>query len=285
MNESALAVIRRAYAKNTLFLAGVDDPDLESALAQIRREDFLGPGPWQIMQPPGGYKITPTDNPVYLYQDVLVGMMSDKGLNNGQPSFLLYLISLGDLTLGESVVHIGTGRGYYTALMALKVGETGAVQGIEYESKLAAAAAANLAKVQHVKIHAGDGTTCPLIQADVIYVNAGAVRPAKIWLDSLKDGGRLILPLTVSYQDDEGVTMTRGAIFLIRRQSDEYFAQWKSPTAIYPCAGARDTKSENALVQAFKKGGYEKVRRLYRTGDVDPAKCWVRGDGWSLAYE
>ncbi len=32
--------------------------------------------------------------------------------------------------------------------------------------------------------------------ADVIYVNAGATRPADIWLDRLNDGGRLVLPLT-----------------------------------------------------------------------------------------
>jgi protein-L-isoaspartate O-methyltransferase len=30
----------------------------------------------------------------------------------------------------------------------------------------------------------------------VIYVNAGAIHPADIWLDRLNDGGRLILPLT-----------------------------------------------------------------------------------------
>jgi protein-L-isoaspartate O-methyltransferase len=34
------------------------------------------------------------------------------------------------------------------------------------------------------------------VPADVIYVNAGATRPADVWLDRLKEGGRLILPLT-----------------------------------------------------------------------------------------
>jgi protein-L-isoaspartate(D-aspartate) O-methyltransferase len=34
----------------------------------------------------------------------------------------------------------------------------------------------------------------------VIYVNAGATRPADIWRDRLNDDGRLILPLT----SDEG---------------------------------------------------------------------------------
>jgi protein-L-isoaspartate O-methyltransferase len=33
---------------------------------------------------------------------------------------------------------------------------------------------------------------------DVIYVNAGAIRPADSWLDGLRDGGRLILPLAAT---------------------------------------------------------------------------------------
>jgi protein-L-isoaspartate(D-aspartate) O-methyltransferase len=37
--------------------------------------------------------------------------------------------------------------------------------------------------------------------ADVIYVNAGATRPAASWLEQLKEGGRLILPLTADGTD------------------------------------------------------------------------------------
>ena len=43
-----LAIIRRAYAKQILAAAQIDDPSLELAFAQVRREDFLGPGPWVI---------------------------------------------------------------------------------------------------------------------------------------------------------------------------------------------------------------------------------------------
>jgi protein-L-isoaspartate(D-aspartate) O-methyltransferase len=42
----------------------------------------------------------------------------------------------------------------------------------------------------------GDGAQIEFDSADVIYVKAGATRPAEIWLDRLNDGGRLILPLT-----------------------------------------------------------------------------------------
>jgi protein-L-isoaspartate O-methyltransferase len=54
----------------------------------------------------------------------------------------------------------------------------------------------NLAQTPHVRVVHGDGTRATFDPADVIYVNAGATRPADVWLDRLKEGGRLILPLT-----------------------------------------------------------------------------------------
>jgi len=284
LNEREMSVVRRAYAKQVMFASGVAVPRLETALAKVPREAFLGPGPWEIMRPPGGYQMTPDNDPVYLYQDVLVGMISPKGLNNGQPSFLMFLISLGQLSEGEKVVHIGAGRGYYTAVIAEMVGDAGAVTAIEYEPDLAVRAAANLSGYSHVRVVQGDGFTMPLDPSDVIYINAGVARPADTWLDAIKDGGRLVLPLTVSFTADDGNAMTRGAIFLIERKGATYLAEWKSPTGIYPCVGARDEVSEAALVKAFNLGGWEKVTRLYRTGEIAEERCWVRGPGWSLAY-
>jgi hypothetical protein len=46
-----LAVIRRAYAKQILALAQVDDQRLEQAFAQVPREDFLGPFAIRISPP------------------------------------------------------------------------------------------------------------------------------------------------------------------------------------------------------------------------------------------
>ena len=282
--DAELAVVRRAYAKQIMFGAGVTEPRIEAALANLRREAFLQPGPWPIMQPMGGYRMTPDDNPVYLYQDVLIGIVPEKGLNNGQPSFLIFLISLGRPVEGERVVHIGAGQGYYTAVMAELVGDTGAVTAIEYEPELATRAATNLSTFSHVRVLEGDGTTMPLEASDVIYINAGVARPMNIWLDALNDRGRLVLPLTTSYTTDQGHAMTRGAIFLIERQGGDYIAQWKSATGIYPCFGGRDAVSESALNEAFEKGGWEKVTRLYRSEQIEPERCWVRGPDWSLAY-
>jgi protein-L-isoaspartate(D-aspartate) O-methyltransferase len=286
--QAELRIIRAAYAKQILAAARADNPRLEAALAAIRREDFLGPGPWPMLRGLGEYVTTPDADPVYLYTDNLFGILPERRLNNGQPSLHARLIDQAPPAAGQHVVHIGTGTGYYTAIMAHLTGPSGRVTGIEYEPELAARAKANFATSSNVDIVEGDGTSIPFDQADVIYVNAGCTRPAENWLDRLADGGRLILPMT----SDEGFRAaapermaSAGAVFRIERRGQDYFASWISAVAIFPCAGSRDEVSELALADAFEKGGWQKVTRLYRDQEIPDERCWVRGPGWCLAYD
>jgi protein-L-isoaspartate(D-aspartate) O-methyltransferase len=101
-----------------------------------------------------------------------------RNLNNGQPSLHAALIAAAAPQPGEHVLHIGVGVGYYTAILAELVGATGRVTAIEYDAELAARATANLAPTPHVGVVHGDGTRIAFEPADVIYVNAGATRPA-----------------------------------------------------------------------------------------------------------
>jgi protein-L-isoaspartate(D-aspartate) O-methyltransferase len=117
IRDDELKIVRRAYAKQILHAARARDPRLEEALANLRREDFLPSGPWQLMRFPGGYQPTPNNDSVYLYQDAPVAILPEKRLNNGQPSFLTFLISIGGLQAGGHAIHFGTGTGYYTAVM------------------------------------------------------------------------------------------------------------------------------------------------------------------------
>jgi protein-L-isoaspartate(D-aspartate) O-methyltransferase len=61
--ERELKIIRRAYAKQVAAAAGVEDPRIEAAFAAVAREDFLGPGPWQIC--PGAAVIVPRRTPTW----------------------------------------------------------------------------------------------------------------------------------------------------------------------------------------------------------------------------
>ena len=100
----------------------------------MRREHFLGQGPWPILRWPRRYIPTPSDDPVYLYQDALVGIIPERGLNNGQPWLHAMLIAAAGPRPGEHAVHIGAGVGYYTAILAHMVGENGRVTAIEFDN-------------------------------------------------------------------------------------------------------------------------------------------------------
>ncbi|MGO7337478.1 protein-L-isoaspartate O-methyltransferase family protein [Rhizobium leguminosarum] len=287
MTPDEMKIVRRAYAKQITAAARVADERVETAFAEVPREDFLGPGPWPIFRMRKAYVPTPAADPVYLYTDDVVGIVPERHINNGQPSLHAFLLSQAAPRAGEHIVHVGAGAGYYSAIMAKLVAASGKVTAIEFEPELAARAKANLAPYPNVSVVPGDGSSVAFDTADVIYVNAGATRPANIWLDRLNSGGRLILPLTT----DLGFTSSnwsnmhlRGAVFLVMRRGEEFHAQWISPVAIFPCEGMRDEESEKALAAAFESGEHKRVTRLYRTDEVPVERCWVRAPGWCLAY-
>lgn len=287
MEPHELDIVRRAYAKQVMAAAGIEDPRVEAAYATVRREDFLGPGAWLIRRWGRGYVATPSTDPVYLYTDDVIGILPERALNNGQPSLHAMLIASAGPRAGEHVVHVGAGVGYYTAILAELVGAAGAVTAIEFDLSLAQRAKTNLSPWPNVRVVHGDGSAVPFDPADVIYVNAGATRPADAWLDGLKDGGRLTLPLTTNQgfrANDPGNMRRRGAVFRIERQGDEFLARWISPVAIFPCEGARDAASEAALAKAFETERWRGVTRLYRRDDLPAEQCWLRAPGWCLAY-
>ena len=286
--DQDLKIVRRAYGKQVAAVFGVANKRIEDAFASVRREDFLGPGPWQIFRFRQDYKPTPDDDPVYLYTDDLVGIVPERYVNNGQPSLHAYLLSRAGPQPGEHVVHVGAGTGYYSAIMSHLVGPSGTVTAIEYDADLADLARSNLESLENTKVVQGDGSTASFEPADVIYVNAGATRPAETWLDGLKDGGRLVLPLTTdkSFTKADFSNMhLSGAVFLVTRSGDDLPTQWISPVAIFPCEGVRDAASEQLLATAFESGDCRKVKRLIRSDDLPLDQCWVQAPGWSLTFE
>ncbi len=279
MTPAELAVVRRAYAKQVLAAAGVCDPALEGAFAAVERERFLGPGPWQVLRAGGRYAETPEADPNYLYTDDLVAIDPARGLNNGQPSFLATLIHAAGIRPGDHVVHVGAGTGYYTAVMRHLVGPAGCVTGVEVDPGLAARAADNLAADPGVTVLCGDGAETDVAPADVMFVNAGVVRPADLWLDRLHDGGRLIVPLTV---DVDGSTSTQGTVFRVTRRGASFEVSAVSPTRIFPCAGARDPEGVRRLAEAFARGGATEVRHLHRRPPEAGEDVWLDGGDWCL---
>lgn len=281
-DDREMAVLRRAFARQVMFAGNARNAALEDAFADTRREAYLGEGPWPIFRWTG-YSPTPDADPAWLYADILVGLVPERGLNNGQPSGHANWIAAASPQAGDHVVHVGAGVGYYSAIMAHMAGPRGRLTAIEFDPDLAARARANLAHLPGATVLTGDGSVTPFDPADVIYVNAGASKPADLWLDALKDGGRMILPLTTNtnFSRPDSSRMT-GAVFLITRHGDDYDADFVSPIAVFPCEGMRDEESERALATAFEKGGFRDVKRLVRGDDAPEAECWVKAPGWAL---
>jgi protein-L-isoaspartate(D-aspartate) O-methyltransferase len=264
---------RRFYALLVTARDGVRNDRVLEAFASVERERFVGPGPWQIAVP-DGYISTGSEDPRFLYQDILVGLAAEKGINNGEPSLHAKCLSEANPQEGEVVVHVGAGTGYYTAILAQLVGTSGFVHGYELVPEIAARAAANLRSKSNVAVHAESAVT-NLPAANVIYVSAGATHPPEEWLDALALGGRLVLPLV----PDE----RHGCMLLITRQSSSvYAAHIFMGASFIPCVGARDPLASQALAAALDSGKREEVRSLHRTSQPD-GTAWCVGAGWWLS--
>jgi len=253
---------------------------LVNAFALTPRERFAGPGPWKIFTATG-YVETPTEDPAFLYQDVLVAIAAERRINIGQP--VLHAICLAALNVkeGESIVHIGAGTGYYTALLAKLAGQTGSVVAYEIEEDLAERATQNLGDCSNVTVRHRSGSEGPIPEFDSIYVNAGATAPQDVWLDALRPNGRLLFPLTPA-DGPGGMPGAGGMLLITRASSDRYDARFVSPATFIPCVGARDEETALKLARAFKRGDFQNVRSLRRNTLPDET-CWCSGNNWWLS--
>ncbi|MDQ2711174.1 MAG: protein-L-isoaspartate(D-aspartate) O-methyltransferase [Acidobacteriota bacterium] len=253
---------------------GVGKGPVRDAFAATPREHFVGPGPWKVTTGLG-YIETPSDDPAFLYQDILIALTEGGSINNGQPSLHALCLSALDAHAGETVIHVGAGTGYYTALLAKLVGPEGELSAYEVDRQLAGRARTNLAGYRNVTVHARSGSIGPLPACDILYVNAGATAPLDVWLDALRPRGRLLFPLT----PEEGF----GAMLLITRiEGHQFRARSVSRAMFIPCVGARDEDTARKLSLAFKNKPPEEVRSLRRNASPDET-CWIAGKGWWLS--
>lgn len=281
------AKLRAFFARFVAERGGAADPRVEAAFAAVPREPFAGPAPWSILAggPWGGrgqgtgYIRTPDDDPAFLYQDVLVALDPARGVNIGEPSLHAHCLDALALREGETVLHVGAGSGYYTAILARLVGPGGRVHAFEIDPELAARAGRNLAGTAWAEVRARSGIAADLPKADAVYVNAGITRPERAWLDALLPGGRLLFPLQPS-------TGGLGGMLLVRRPREDAAAAWParfvSRAAFIGCQGRQDEDADHRLRAAFARGDWPEVRSL-RLGGAPDATCWCAGEGWWLS--
>jgi protein-L-isoaspartate(D-aspartate) O-methyltransferase len=271
-----LEEVRQRFAEELRRRVMARSEGLVRAFAAVPREHYLGPAPWQIRNLP--QEPEEADDPAALYANVLVAIDPSRQLNNGEPALHMHLMDALDLQAGEDVVHIGTGTGYYTAILAEVVGPRGRVTGIEIDPDLAARARDNLSHLDHVRVIAGNGAEADFDPADCIYVNAGASHVPALWLEKLRPEGRLLVPLTGSDWIGGTLLVTRGA-----DPGASHPARIVSPIGVFPCQEMRDPDRETRLRDAFKRGYPPPVHCLRRDRHAPEPECWLHADDVCLS--
>jgi len=269
---------RRFYAEELRFTTHMHSARVQEAFATVPRERFVGDGPWRVksLWNMADYWTTEDADPQNVYHDILIALDEKLGLNNGQPSLWAFLFDRLGVAAGEQVLHLGSGTGYYTAILAELVGAEGRITALEIEPSMAERARPALAPWPQITLVHGNGADGPFSPVDVIVASAGATHPLPIWIDALKPGGRLLFPMTV--------TRGPGGMLLVRRHGGhEFSVQFLCAAAFYEFSGARDLDVGSRLEQALTRDRGASVKSLRRKPHAEDETCWLHGDGWCLS--
>ncbi len=168
---------RMEMVNSQLRMRGIKDKRVLDSMRQVPREEFVLP-----------------ERKSYTYNDCALPIDCDQTIS--QPYTVAYMCEAAQLTGTENVLEIGSGSGYGAAVLSLLARE---VHTVERIPELAQQATERLKRLgySNVQVHTADGTRGSLEAApfDVIIVTAGAESLPQPYLDQLKDGGRIIIPV------------------------------------------------------------------------------------------
>ena len=191
---------------------------------------------------------------------------------SSQPAIMAEMIEMLALRGGERVLEIGTGTGYNAAVLAELVGPSGSVITIDVDDELVRAARCHLDDAGYPQVRTlcadgvrGDPSAAPF---DRIIATVGVDAVPASWIAQLREGGRLVAPLTVRRQQVV-VAFSRTARGL---ESDAIVG---ASFIMIRSAEQRDTKKHH-LVDAVQRtlarcngGGRAPGRALRITVEVD----------------
>ena len=274
----SLAQVRAWYAEELRAKGPINADAVVQAFATVPRERFLGPGPWRIrgIFHSELYRSTPDDDPRHVYHDVLVALNEERRINNGQPSLWAYIFDQLDLAPGDTVLHLGCGTGYYSAILAELVGTAGHVTALDNDPERAQQARQALAPWPQVTVVEADGASFDPGPQTVIVASAGATHPRPAWLAALRPGGRLAFPLTAT---------KRGSMLRVTRRNepDRFAAKFLCEVGFTPFVGARDSEIEQRLEAAFTRGHADLVCALRCDRHVPDGSCWLHDKAFCLS--
>ena len=118
-----------------------------------------------------------------------------------QPTMIATMLEELSVEPGDRIFEVGTASGYNAALLAELARENGRVVTVELEADLARLASETLRATgygERVAVIEGDGSAGYAASApyDRIIITAGAPSIAAAWAEELREGGRLVVPVT-----------------------------------------------------------------------------------------
>jgi protein-L-isoaspartate(D-aspartate) O-methyltransferase len=173
--------LRKRMVQEQLEARHINDPHVLSAMGNIPRHLFVA------------------DELQHLaYHDGPLPIGFDQHIS--QPFIIAYMTQCLQLYGFETVLEIGTGSGYHTAILSQLATN---VISIERNGYLAERAAQRLDElgIENVEIHEGDGSQGlpDMAPFDAILVSAAVPAIPPVFMAQLSEGGRLVLPVGDSY--------------------------------------------------------------------------------------
>lgn len=175
---------RGSMVSTQLRARGIRDERVLRAMALVPRHQFVDPR-YQAQA----------------YEDHPLPIGEDQTLS--QPYIVALMLDALSLRASDTVLEVGTGSGYQTALLAELAHH---VYSIERHASLAQAAAETLRRFGYgnATVLAGDGSLGLPQHApfDAIIVSAAAPQIPQALLEQLRDGGRMVIPVGPAYAQD-----------------------------------------------------------------------------------
>jgi protein-L-isoaspartate(D-aspartate) O-methyltransferase len=168
---------RERMVREQLLGRGIRSPAVLRAMREVPRERFV----------PSAYQR-------HAYADSALPI--EEGQTISQPYVVARMLEALDPSPGDRALEVGTGSGYFAAVLSRMVAE---VYGIERHASLVTGAARRLKELGYENVHlrAGNGARGWPEHApyELIAISAGAPRVPAALMDQLQTGGRLVGPV------------------------------------------------------------------------------------------
>jgi protein-L-isoaspartate(D-aspartate) O-methyltransferase len=184
---------RRRMVEQQVRDRGIEDPYVLHAMLEVSREEFV---PEALRE--------------FAYDDSPLPIEAEQTIS--QPYIVALMIAAAEIRPGDRVLEIGAGSGYAAAVMSRIAGR---VYAIERHESLTQCAAERLRRLQfdNVVLRSGDGTKGwpEVAPFDAIVVSAGGPENPCALKDQLAIGGRLIIPMGDTRENQRLIKLKRTA--------------------------------------------------------------------------